>query len=183
LLPLSRKIYDSVHGFIRFNDLERDLIDSYAFQRLHYLHQLGIAYLVYPGATHTRFEHSLGVMELSTQIFERIVTKNTFECEDKDDDYWLQILRLAALCHDLGHLPFSHVAEKELLGREGHEKWTLQIIQSQYLSGIWEKLQSDFPEREIIHDIIKLSIGEEKLQALGKISKELFIFFLGTSAF
>ena len=64
-----KRIYDSVHGFIYFSSLERDLIDSYAFQRLHYLHQVGVAYLVYPGATHTRFEHSLGTMHLATQIF------------------------------------------------------------------------------------------------------------------
>src|ERR1700679_1250919 len=119
------KIYDPVHGFIRFNELEKKLIDSFAFQRLHYLHQLGIAYLVYPGATHTRFEHSLGVMELASLIFDRVTAKSTFSIAPQNYEYWKQILRFAALCHDLGHLPFSHVAEKALLTKGGHEKWTL----------------------------------------------------------
>ena len=70
MMERSQKIYDAVHGFIRFNELERRLIDSEPFQRLHYIHQLGIAYIVYPGATHTRFEHSLGAMELATRIFD-----------------------------------------------------------------------------------------------------------------
>ena len=67
-----KRIYDSVHGFIRFDEYERKLIDSKPFQRLHFIHQLGIGYLVYPGATHSRFEHSLGVMDLATRIYNRI---------------------------------------------------------------------------------------------------------------
>src|SRR5476651_2062324 len=96
-LYADKKIYDSVHGFISFDEFEKELIDSLPFQRLHYIHQLGIAYLVYPGATHTRFEHSLGVMELASQIFDRIASKH----EIPQADYWRQVLRLAALCHDL----------------------------------------------------------------------------------
>jgi HD superfamily phosphohydrolase len=148
------KIYDSVHGFIRFNDLEKKLIDSLAFQRLHYLHQLGIAYLVYPGATHTRFEHSLGVMELVSRIFDRVADKHAIP----DRDYWRQVLRLSALCHDLGHLPFSHVAEKALLGKGGHEKWTLEIIESPLLKPLWQEVR--------LEDVLKMSVGEKKLKEL-----------------
>src|SRR3982751_6175109 len=71
-LYADKKIYDSVHGFIPFDEFEKELIDSLPFQRLHYIHQLGIAYLVYPGATHTRFEHSLGVMQLASFMFDKI---------------------------------------------------------------------------------------------------------------
>src|SRR5579863_6050989 len=71
-LHADKKIYDSVHGFIPFDEFEKELIDSVPFQRLHYIHQLGIAYLVYPGATHTRFEHSLGVMLLASLMFDKI---------------------------------------------------------------------------------------------------------------
>ena len=67
-----KKIYDSVHGFISFDEFEKELIDSLPFQRLHYIHQLGIAYFVYPGATHTRLELSFGVMALATWMFEKI---------------------------------------------------------------------------------------------------------------
>lgn len=170
-----KKIYDSVHGFIPFDEFEKELIDSLPFQRLHYIHQLGIAYLVYPGATHTRFEHSLGVMALATLMFEKIcksVRPDVFHFVPRkgsaDYLYWRRVLRMAALCHDLGHLPFSHVAEKDLLGSLGHEHWTLKIIDSSYLQPVWEKLRKspsyleDLIEKDIIEDIKKISIGEAK---------------------
>ncbi len=158
-----QKIYDAVHGFIRFNEIERMLIDSEPFQRLHHIHQLGIAYIVYPGATHTRFEHSLGAMELATRIFERIASKFPLP----NADYWIQIIRLAALCHDLGHLPFSHDAEKALLGTAGHEEWTRKAIDSEQLMPIWSKLEVCFPGRPIVNDILKMAIGEKKLFEMG----------------
>lgn len=154
------KIYDSVHGFIRFNEIESQLIDSFPFQRLHYIHQLGIAYLVYPGGTHSRFEHSLGVMELASRIFDKITEE--FPLPEKGE-YWRQIVRLAALCHDLGHLPFSHVAEKALLKKGGHEKWTLAVIESSYLKPLWDLLGTPHAKE----DLIKLSVGEKKMEELG----------------
>lgn len=75
---------------------------------------------------------------------------------------------MAALCHDLGHLPFSHVAEKALLGPQGHERMTLKIIDSEHLKPVWDKLQSsptyleEYTERNIVEDIKKISIGEAK---------------------
>ena len=68
----TKRIYDPVHGFIRFDEHEKRLINSFPFQRLHYIRQLGLAYFVYPGATHTRFEHSLGVMELATRMYRQL---------------------------------------------------------------------------------------------------------------
>jgi HD superfamily phosphohydrolase len=178
-LYADKKIYDSVHGFIPFDEFEKELIDSLPFQRLHYIHQLGIAYLVYPGATHTRFEHSLGVMELASIMFEKIcksVRPDVFHFVPRkgsaDFLYWKRVLRMAALCHDLGHLPFSHVAEKDLLGARGHEYWTLQIIDSPYLQPVWEKLckhpsyLKEVTERDIVEDIKKISVGEAKWKAL-----------------
>jgi uncharacterized protein len=155
----TKKIYDSVHGFIRFNELESQLIDALPFQRLQSLHQLGIAYLVYPGATHTRFVHSLGVMELASRIFDKISSRQPIP----DDVYWKQIVRLGALCHDMGHLPFSHVAEKALLGEKGHEKWTIRIIESPLLRPIWENMQ--YPAEQVVEDLIKISTGEGNLTA------------------
>lgn len=163
-LERTQKIYDAVHGFIRFNDLERMLIDSQAFQRLHHIHQLGIAYTIYPGATHTRFEHSLGTMELATQILERITAKG-FAIDDQE--YWVQVVRLAALCHDLGHLPFSHDAEKELLGPLGHEEWTFKAIQSEELKEIWHLFGERFSGKDVVQDILKIAIGEKKLKEMG----------------
>lgn len=165
-MSVASKIYDPVHGFIKLNEVEKVLIDSYVFQRLHYIHQLGAAYLVYPGATHTRFEHSLGVMEVATQIFDRIAAKQNAPKDPELLSYWRQIVRLAALSHDLGHLPFSHVAEHELLGEGGHEKWTLKVLQSAYLDPVWQWLEGKYPDCNPRHDVIKVSLGESKIQEI-----------------
>lgn len=163
-LSYTKKIYDAVHGFIRFNALERDLIDSIAFQRLHHIRQLGIAFLVYPGATHTRFEHSLGTMEVATRIFDHLLNK---QMQLEEPEYWKHIVRLAALCHDLGHLPFSHDAESAILGKAGHEQWTVAIIQSAILKPIWDALARYYPHRDISRDIVHIAVGEDKLKQMG----------------
>lgn len=171
------KIYDSVHGFIRFDDDEKELIDSIPFQRLHDNHQLGVTYLVYPGATHSRFEHSLGVMFLSSIIFDTVckyARPDAFHFVPRkgsgDYLYWRKILRLAALCHDIGHLPFSHVAEKELLGESGHEDIAISLIKSEQMRPIWDKVCKNphlvpfSSKRDLVEDICKISVGENRLK-------------------
>lgn len=106
-----------VHGFIPINDWEREIINHPAFQRLRRIRQLAWTDYVYPGAMHTRFEHSLGVMHIATQLFDAIVRKSSellkadlgFSVEDLERDR--RIVRLSALLHDTGHGPFSHAAE------------------------------------------------------------------------
>ena len=151
-----KKIYDPIHRFITVDELESRLIDSSPFQRLRFIHQLGTAFFVYPGARHKRFEHSLGTMEVASRIFDRI-TSFDIDMGGPDYAYWRRILRMAALCHDLGHLPFSHCAERALLGKEGHEGWTLRIIESEELAPIWQELGPNAKE-----DIAKLAVGEKK---------------------
>jgi len=172
---MSKKIYDPVHGFIRFDALEHELITSIPYQRLYHIRQLGTAYLVYPGATHTRFEHSLGVMHIASSIYDHLFDyletgkfpthlQNTIEPHipakgSSEYAYWRRILRFAALCHDLGHLPFSHVAEKMMLDGDGHEGWTRKIMASEYLKPIWERCD---PRRDVARDVIKIAIGPHK---------------------
>ncbi|WP_194847427.1 HD domain-containing protein [Candidatus Neptunochlamydia vexilliferae] len=164
------KIYDPVHRFIHLDKLESMLIHTPPFQRLHYIHQLGVTFFVYPGATHRRFEHSLGVMELATRIYDQI----TFEelpkvleglvpkCGSDEHRYWRRVVRLAALCHDLGHLPFSHVAEHRLLGKGGHEVWTQKIMESAFLSPVWEAFAKEAPGHDVKQDVMKVALGEKK---------------------
>ena len=115
------ELRDPIHVFIHWDDAERDIINSPHFQRLRHIHQLALTYHLYPGATHRRFEHSLGVMELAARIFDVVTARDhvdneTFnalkplQCKGKLS-YWRRVLRMAALCHDLGHLPFSHAGE------------------------------------------------------------------------
>lgn len=111
------EIRDPVHGFVSLNEWEHDLIHQPAFQRLRRIRQLAWTEMVYPGAMHTRFEHTLGVMHVASQMFQRICSQKSefLKIELNYDEAGLhrdhQLLRLACLCHDLGHSPFSHAGE------------------------------------------------------------------------
>jgi len=94
-------IKDPVHGYIEVEDFMLRLLDSPVLQRLRYIRQLGFSYLVYPGANHTRFEHSLGTMFLAG------VASRRFQLPE--DEHRLVVA--AALLHDIGHGPFSHASE------------------------------------------------------------------------
>lgn len=161
-----KKIFDPLHRFIHVDELENELIETVPFQRLQYIHQLGMAFLVYPGGTHKRFEHSLGVMELATRIYDQVTNIESEFVPARgtpEHGYWRQVLRLAALCHDMGHLPFSHTAERVVLGSEGHEGITKKIIESHYLEPIWKKVDS---VRDVQGDVLKLALGEKKLSQI-----------------
>ncbi|MGK5091479.1 HD domain-containing protein [Deltaproteobacteria bacterium TL4] len=104
-----------IHGSIRFNQRECDIIDHPFFQRLRHITQLGFASYVYSGATHSRFEHSLGVMHLAGCLFDHIVQENQKWFNEYFHPevlrYYRHILRIAALLHDTGHSPYSHASE------------------------------------------------------------------------
>jgi HD superfamily phosphohydrolase len=104
---MMKKIFnDPVHNNICLEGLILRIIDTPEFQRLHSLKQLGISYRVYPGATHTRFEHSIGVSYLANLLITHIKNEQS-ELDITDND--ILAIKIAALCHDLGHGPFSHV--------------------------------------------------------------------------
>jgi len=106
-----------IHGFVSLNDWEREIISQASFQRLRRIRQLAWTDLIYPGAMHTRFEHSLGVMHVATQLYDAIVQRSgqLLKSELAYTDEGLQrdraLVRLTALLHDVGHAPFSHAAE------------------------------------------------------------------------
>ena len=100
----SRDIRDPVFGFISINGTESNIVNSPIFQRLRRIRQLAFAHLVYPGALHTRFEHSLGVCHIASLLADSLGLES-----DKK-----KLIRLAALLHDIGHGPFSHVSEEAL---------------------------------------------------------------------
>ena len=158
------EIRDPIHGFIKFDSEERKLVNSGPFQRLRYIHQLALTYLVYPGATHRRFEHSLGVMDAATHIYDVVTNPENIYHDsvrslvprqaDYEWGYWRRVLRMAALCHDIGHLPFSHAAEKELLPPgTRHEHLSRDHI-------LGEELRPVFAEIKIQQeDVAKLAVG------------------------
>ena len=161
------EIRDPIHNFIRVDSNERRVLDSRPFQRLRHIHQLATTFLVYPGATHKRFEHCLGVMELASRVYdvvthpENVVDSSIRDIlppnESPDHKLWRRALRMAALCHDVGHLPFSHAAESELLPKSwDHERLTADIINSKELKGAWRALSLDSEQ------VAKLAVGPKK---------------------
>ncbi|MCY0860383.1 MAG: HD domain-containing protein [Sulfolobaceae archaeon] len=100
-----KKIYDEIHGYIVLNDLEQRIVDTPLFQRLRRIKQTSLAFLVYPGAVHTRFSHSLGTFHLAMKLGNLFVSKGIITDEE------LEAIKLAALIHDIGQFPFSHSLE------------------------------------------------------------------------
>jgi HD superfamily phosphohydrolase len=102
----SRTVFDAIHGHLTFDSYVWDVIDTLPFQRLRNLKQIGNGHYVFPSATHSRFEHSIGVAYLSNKVFNHL-------CPNKEDyRYYEKVITLAGLCHDLGHGPFSHLFDR-----------------------------------------------------------------------
>src|ERR1035438_10104003 len=99
-----RRVRDPIHGFIRLSSDEAEIVETPAFQRLRGIRQLAMANMVYPGALHTRFDHTLGVFHVTSLLCD------VFKFSDEDK----RLVKLSALVHDLGHGPFSHVSEGAL---------------------------------------------------------------------
>ncbi len=143
-LPCHR-IRCPIHGFIRFSENERKIIDHGLFRRLRHIRQLALTEMVYPGASHTRFEHSLGVMELATRAFDQIAAtrgalleanlKKVIQLANEPLAIARQLVRLAALLHDVGHACFSHAAETVIHQDVGHEGFTVTLVEDKAFLG------------------------------------------------
>src|SRR4051812_18854149 len=107
------RIRDPIHNFIELRADERAAIDSAVFQRLRSIRQLAMTYLVYPGALHTRWEHSVGVCHLAGRMVAELAGRDGSDISEEDQ----LTVRAAALLHDIGHGPFSHVSEAVLDAR------------------------------------------------------------------
>lgn len=151
MLPKNQRKFEfrcPVHGFVTLTDWERDIISQPAYQRLRRIRQLAWTDQVYPGAMHTRFEHSLGVMHVATAMFDGIVnsSRDILERELHFDSSGLErhrvLVRLTALLHDVGHSPFSHAAEELFPEVEGenrryeHEEYSAAIIREKLRDAI-----------------------------------------------
>lgn len=117
------RIRDPIHGTINVSDEEADVIDSRFYQRLRHVRQLGFGDLAFPGATHTRHAHSLGAMHVASRLFDQVASRAPLS--DAAKERFRAAVRLAVLCHDLGHMPLSHASEKIAppRARLGLPKW------------------------------------------------------------
>ena len=128
LADQGKAIRDPVWGYIYTPDPVLALIDTEDFQRLRNITQLGYVHLVYPGARHSRFEHSLGVYHLAKQFLTRLLNSDPpLELEDED----VRVFVAATLLHDIGHYPFSHTLEELTPFFVLHEERARQIIEDE----------------------------------------------------
>ena len=124
-----KQIFDPVHGFISLSPLMIQIIDTMEFQRLRDLKQLGACYFVYPSATHTRFEHSVGVCHLAGKMMTSL-RQNQPELQITPRQ--IELVQIAGLIHDLGHGPFSHIYDNHIIlpSAPSHEQRGCKIFES-----------------------------------------------------
>ena len=116
---------DPIYGFISIpNTLIFDIIEHPYFQRLRRISQMGLSYLVYPGAHHTRFHHALGALHLMQKAVNTLKSKQ-IEITKQEEE----ALYIAILLHDIGHGPFSHTLEESIVENMHHETLSLFFIQ------------------------------------------------------
>ena len=151
-------IIDPIHDFVRVNSNELKIIDTSIFQRLRRIRQLSGAHLIYPGAQHTRFEHSLGVMHIASMAGHALNEKGIVSSDN------IQNLRFAGLLHDIGHGPFSHLFEELLQKRKmSHEDIGRDIILK---TQIGDLISANGFNKKLITE---LAFGDSKFQFMNEI--------------
>jgi HD superfamily phosphohydrolase len=151
-------IRDPLWNNIRIDPLALRLVDTRAFQRLRYVRQLGLAYLVYPGASHSRFEHALGAYHLARRALGLLEERG--HTQQLESDACL-VVRCAALLHDIGHYPYSHALEE--IGALHHEEVARPLVTGGEVADVLRaELGDDAPER-----IMALIRGEAAVRCRG----------------
>lgn len=172
LIQKYKKIHDSIHGYISISNYACRIINSKYFQHLRYKKQLGTVFYVFPNAVHTRFEHSIGTYYYATRIMECILFrtkqehimeylskipylqnyyKRQYNGASKLDDYICELVKIAALCHDIGHGPFSHMFDDIFLPLMYKNKDIDNITHEERSSKLIEKI---IKTDDILKDII-----------------------------
>jgi len=147
-----KRIYDPVHHFIELEPAEARLLDTPALQRLRRLRQLGLAYLAFPSAEHSRFSHALGALAVGTRAFDELLRYGRkFFTNEADVAYQRRLVRAALILHDVGHGPFSHACEA-VLGIK-HEERTRALLELPRMRDVLADLDVE------IADILELVVG------------------------
>src|SRR5688572_31526448 len=155
---------DPLWNNIRVDELTLRLIDTDVFQRLRYVRQLGLAYLVYPGATHTRFEHAVGAYHLARVTLATMAERDGLGGANAEEQ---AVIRAAALLHDVGHYPFSHALEE--IGQLHHEDVARPLITAGAIADLLsEGIATDAPRR-----VFELVSGSSRSPLQGLISGSL----------
>lgn len=170
-------INDPVYGFINIpTELVFDLIEHPYFQRLRYIKQLGMTHLVYPGALHTRFHHALGAMHLMSTAIETLTNKGHYISEEEQE-----AVIIAILLHDIGHGPFSHALEKNIVQGISHEDISVLLMNrlnkifDGRLSLALEIFNGTYPKK-FLHQLVSSQLDMDRMDYLNRDS-----FFTGVS--
>jgi HD superfamily phosphohydrolase len=148
-----KRIFDPVHRFIELSTAEARMLDLPVVQRLRRLRQLGLAYLAFPSAEHSRFTHALGALAMGTRAFDQLVRLGReFFRDDADVAYQRRLVRGALLLHDIGHGPFSHACEAVLGVR--HELRTAELLRLPEMRAGIEALEIES------NDVLGLILGD-----------------------
>jgi len=167
IINRSKIINDPVHGFITIpGGILYDLVSHPLFQRLRHIKQLGFGDYVYPGASHSRFQHSLGALHLMSQALQTLKERGV-QISDEESEAAL----IAILLHDLGHGPFSHAMENKLPGNVSHELISVLLMEmlDKELEGqlsLAIKMFRGNYSREFFHDLISSQIDMDRLDYL-----------------
>ncbi|MBP5458038.1 MAG: HD domain-containing protein [Paludibacteraceae bacterium] len=160
-------VNDPVHGFISIpSELQFDIMQHPYFQRLGRIRQLGLSYMVYPGAQHTRFQHSLGAMHLMGEAIAQLRMKGN-EITDEEADAVLS----AILLHDVGHAPFSHVLENTVVDGVSHEEISLMMMRriNEEFAGRLDMalaiFQNQYP-KHFLHQLVSSQLDVDRLDYL-----------------
>lgn len=173
----SKIINDPVHGFLHFPEQEiMQIVDHPWFQRLRHIMQMGVAHMVYPGAVHTRFLHSLGACHLMGKALDELLAKGI-----EVDPAERTAARLAILLHDIGHGPFSHALEHSVLNGIGHETVSRIIIRklSSQFPGMLDKARNIFDlnyHKPFLYQLVSSQLDVDRLDYLSRDS-----FYSGVS--
>ena len=170
-------INDPVYGFITIDDeLIYDIISHPFYQRLRRIHQMALAYLVYPGAVHTRLLHSLGAYHLICNALYEIKGKGVSILPEEE-----QAVKIAILLHDIGHGPYSHALEQKLIENTSHEEISLMIIKNLNeefkgkLSMAIDIFTNEYPKK-FLHQLMSGQLDVDRMDYLIRDS-----FFTGVS--
>lgn len=147
---------DPIHGFIRTDEFETALLGSRPMQRLRFIHQLGLTYLIFPGAEHSRFSHVLGTMHLAGRVYDALAAKSEGRLPISPDCRERRLVRAAALLHDIGHAPYSHIAEDLFEDGIDHEEMTRRLLATEEIDRIFERLGGGI-DRDAVRRVLEKS--------------------------
>ena len=174
------RLRDPIHGFVHLDELEAALLASRPVQRLRWIHQLGLTFLVYPGAEHSRFSHVLGALALAGRVFDNLLAKDPGLMAREEARHARRLVRAAALLHDVGHAPFSHSAEDRFEGGIDHEEMTRRLLDSEEVRAIFARHGAGLdgaqvvallggrlpPERSFLAQIVSGELDVDKMDYL-----------------